>query len=327
MKKLTFYQRKEVTTPGDVPLVEPQLDQGTSPREKFNGVYSTRGFKRTGTDYALLFATNEYDHWENLTTPINDAKALRDELEKYGFEVKLYEDKKTGEMATLLDEYTTRTYETEDQLLVYFTGHGLFEKDRQDGLIAGKNSAAPIGVEDLAPGDYRSYLTYADLERMLDRLKCNRILLILDVCYGGTFDQEIALGEPPSTKGAPSTKGVKQALDLAETLKVKTRWYLSAGEKEEVLAASSTGEHSPFAAALLSILKGDGDVLSDDVLTIPEIEQHLPWRVKVEADKAINAYKKETGWSGEWKNQTPASGHFGTTAKETDKAFVFIKTK
>lgn len=104
---------------------------------------------------------------------------------------------------------------------------------------------------------------------------------------------------------------------------MKTRWYLSAGEKEEVLAETATGEHSPFALSLLSILRGSGDVLEDDVLTIPEIEQLLPSLVDAEIDKSMNAYKEKTGWSGGWKNQTPASGPFGS-AEAADKAFVFI---
>ena len=332
LKHVTFYSRKEVTIDGPVlKLVEPQT-QGT--KDEFDGVYSTLGVSRTGKDYALLFATNEYPLWEKkderfrLTTPINDARALHDVLEQeYGFEAEVYEDRTIEQMTLVLHDYIDKSYEDGDQLLIYFTGHGVFEKDIKDGFIAAKDSAAPLSSDDLAPGDERTYLRYADLERTLDRLDCKRILLILDVCYGGTFDEKIALNENPLTKGGgPSIKGIQQTLKLADTLKVKTRWYLSAGEKEEVLAETVTGEHSPFASSLVSILKGPDGILDDDVLTIPEIERHLPSLVDAEVDKKMKAYKQETGWTGEWQNQTPASGPFGS-AKAADKAFVFIKRR
>ena len=210
LEPVTFYSRQKLAIDGPVKLVEPQT-QGT--KDKFNGVYSTLGFSRTGKDYALLFATNEYDHWgkdSQLSTPINDANALHDVLEhKYGFEAEVEKNKTTEEMQAILEVYAEKTYAPDDQLLVYFTGHGLYENDIKDGLIAGKNSAAPIGEKDLKRGDSKSYLSYAELERLLERLDCKRILLILDVCYGGTFSQEIALNEDPLTKGGgPSIKGI-----------------------------------------------------------------------------------------------------------------------
>ena len=41
-------------------------------------------------DYALLFATDVYDEWEDLSNPVYDATAIEKELrEKYGFETEL----------------------------------------------------------------------------------------------------------------------------------------------------------------------------------------------------------------------------------------------
>ncbi|MEQ8534470.1 MAG: hypothetical protein RIB86_21630, partial [Imperialibacter sp.] len=44
-------------------------------------------------DYAVLFATDKYDNWSDLTNPIYDAKAIGQELEeRYGFEVRIVEN-------------------------------------------------------------------------------------------------------------------------------------------------------------------------------------------------------------------------------------------
>jgi hypothetical protein len=282
-------------------------------REPFDGSYEREGFVRTGTDYALLFATNNYTHWNNLDTTIANIEAIGAELEnRYGFKVDIRKNVQTREdIINILTEYANKSYQPGDQLLVYFDGHGNFSEELASGFIAASNSKLP---ED--DPEHASYLSYADLKERLDRLACGRVMLVLDVSYGGTFDRNIALNEAPPTRGPIMLK----RLDLAETLKVRTRWYLSSGGKEQVQDGLSS--NSPFAASLLKLLRnGAGE---DGVLTIPEIERQLPLNLRVELNKAEEAWKeKHPLWTGKI-TQTPASGPFGS-GKAPDKAFVFIE--
>ena len=58
-----------------------------------------------------------------------------------------------------------------------------------------------------------------ELKQLLDRIDCDRVMLTLDVCYGGTFDRDIALATGPTTRGpddAPVERGVVQKLNLRE---------------------------------------------------------------------------------------------------------------
>ena len=154
-----------------------------------------------------------------------------------------------------LSAYAKKDYQPGDQLFVYFVGHGHFDEAVKDGYIAASDSKFPADDP-----SHASYISYARLKQDLDRLTCPRILLVLDVDYGGTFDDNIALGkgtagnDSPSTKDDVTAKGHQPQLDLAETLQVKTRWYLSAGGKEKV----QDGEGLPnslFALSLLTLLK------------------------------------------------------------------------
>src|SRR5258707_1329422 len=44
------------------------------------------------TDYAVLFVTNDYDHWPDLINPINDGRMIADELRKnYEYKVEVME--------------------------------------------------------------------------------------------------------------------------------------------------------------------------------------------------------------------------------------------
>ena len=277
----------------------------------FDGNYDRSGFVRTGTDYALLFATDAYTHWPYIETPIGDAKAIGEELQdRYGFEVDIRKNVTIKQILAALAEYKEKKYDPGDQLLVYFNGHGHFDKTLQEGHIAGTESQLPDADENLTTS-----LSYSRLKSALNNFPCERIMVILDVDYGGTFDHNIALDKAPSTVFQAVNAMLNQPqLDLAETLKVKTRWYVSAGGKEEVQAGI---EHSPFTLALLTLLENRDD--PDGVLTLPELERRLPSNFKDELDQL-----KELYGDGEITDYTPSFGPFGSS-KTTDKAFVFIQ--
>ncbi len=277
----------------------------------FDGTYDRSGFVRTGTDYALLFATDTYTHWGDSYTPIADARAIGAKLQnRYGFNVDIRTNLTIKQILAALAEYKEKKYDPGDQLLVYFNGHGHFDKTLQEGHIAGTESQLPD-----ADANLTTYLSYSRLKSALNNFPCERIMVILDVDYGGTFDHNIALDKGPSTVfQAVNAMPNQPQLDLAETLKVKTRWYVSAGGKEEVQAGI---EHSPFTLALLTLLENRDD--PDGVLTLPELERRLPSNFKDELDQL-----KELYGDGEITDYTPSFGPFGSS-KTTDKAFVFIQ--
>ncbi len=303
--------------------VEDSTSQTTTAKERFDGIYKREGFVRTGTDYALLFATNEYEHWDDLSTPIADAQAIGAELEnRYGFNVDIRRNVTIRQILATLAEYKAKRYAPGDQLLIYFAAHGAFDEALQDGHIAGTESELPSIDKNLT-----TYLPFIKLRKDLDNFPCERIMLILDVDYGGMFDDKIALSleelgseideQLITAKRTPSikTQGAELLLNLEDTLKVQTRWYLSSGGKEPV---QNGIVHSPFTLSLLTVLRDGAG--KDDVLTIPEIERLLPEKFQAELDKLKALYPNAEI------QQTPASGPFGS-GKADDKAFVFISQR
>ena len=309
-KQIKFYRYKvpdtlELPIPGDVPI-------------DFDGDYDMRGFSRqeTGTDYALLFATDTYAHWSDLIAPIADAEAIGEKLEdRYGFKVDIRRDVTITEILNALAEYKQKSYRPGDQLLIYFAGHGHFDDVLDDGHIAGTESKRPDADERLG-----TYLSFNKLKADLDIFPCDRIMLMLDVCYGGTFDRDIALGA--SDKKRSRTRGFQQGkvaeqlkpMDPKKILALKTRWYVSSGGNEEV---PDGFDHSPFASALLTLLENRDD--QDGVLTLHEFERRLPSNLKDELDQLKELYSGIT-------DPTPSFGSFGSS-KEEDKVFLFIESK
>ena len=196
---------------------------------------------------ALLFATNAYEHWENLENPIPDANAIKTELEQtYGFHVELVENPARDKLLGKLNEYATRQYDAEDQLLVFFAGRGYFDVSLEKDFIVTQDTK--LEADD--PG-LTSYVSQEYLWELLDGAQCQHIFLMIDARFSGTFNS-LRGDERGDESGAGSH------MNLAST--DKTRWYLTFGGKEAV---------SPFVGKFLEALRSGGG--EDSVLTLNEL--------------------------------------------------------
>jgi hypothetical protein len=208
-------------------------------------------------DYVLLFATNKYDHWNDLVNPVSDATAIAQELKNiYGFEVDLVEDPTVERIWEKLREYNERKFQPQDQLLIFFAGHGHYDEAFGEGYVVAKNSLA----NDLSR---TTYLSHNRLRGVINNIQCAHILLTMDVCFGGTLDPVVA-----SSRGAIDTHEVSPTKMLARKFGHRTRKYLTSGGKEYV-SDGIPDKHSPFAAKLIESLRSVGG--TDRILTLTEL--------------------------------------------------------
>jgi len=205
-------------------------------------------------DYALIIATDKYDNWDDLTNPIHDARTIEGILkEKYGFVTEFLENPTLEELNDKLFDYNTKTFRPQDQLFVFFAGHGYFDETLGEGYVVASNSL-------LNDKGKTSYLSHNILRERLDNIKCEHIFLTMDVCFGGTFDKKLAK--------ARGTEAMDEVIDqqyLVKKLTKRTRKFLTSGSKEYV-PDGMPGHHSPFATQFIRALKeiggGTGRVLS-----------------------------------------------------------------
>lgn len=212
-------------------------------------------------DYALLFATDEYDEWNDLVNPINDARTIAKELEsEYNFKVELIENATKDEIWSKLTEYSQKSYLKNDQLFIFFAGHGLFVDQLREGFLVAKDSKK----NDISKS---SYISYNRIRPMIDGIGSEHIFLVMDACFGGTFDPTISnsgyRGEEDNLY-----KEISNLEYLKRKLRYKTRKFLTSGGKEYV-PDGRPGMHSPFARKLIESFRSRGG--SDGVLTIQEI--------------------------------------------------------
>lgn len=261
----------------------------------------TRKREEVRNDYALLFGVNSYEHfdpWHKLTNPIPDAGAIGNELKnRYGFAVEVVEDPSRDEILTKINEYARKQYNDNDQLLVFFAGHGHYEERRNDigiGYLVASDTLPPE-----ADRGKSSYISHGDLRERIENIGCEHIFLIVDACFSGAFDAPVAQFN--------RARGTNRILDdvtkgqfIRQTLAYKTRWYLTSGGKEyEYVSDGTPNQHSPFTRRVLDALRSTGGG-KHGILTLEDIGRYV--------EKAT---------------PQPRAGEFGTNAPGSN--FLFIR--
>lgn len=209
-------------------------------------------------DYALLFAVEDYDHWPNLRYPISDAKKIHRVLEQiYGFQTELIVNPTREDIFIAIQKYTEKIYNDEDQLFIFFAGHGYYNISFKGGYLVASDTKLPT-VDSVM----LSYVTHSRIRDDIDRMGCKHIFLVMDTCYSGTFDREIAMrGSGDLSRQQLNSGSIKRISEHT------TRWYLTSGQNEQV------PDDSKFVRAFLAALQNGGG--ADKILTIEEILSYM----------------------------------------------------
>ena len=215
-----------------------------------------------GHNYALLIATDDYKSYAHLNNPIADAKGLKATLESvYGFEVKLLPNPSKDDVWRAINEYRTNQgkggkYKPDDQLLVFFSGHGLYDADAKNGYLLFKDSLPT--ENDIS---HSSSLSYTDLAKLVDTLPFVHICLILDACFSGKISECLSgvskSADPTGDIRAPgfsSPEALKRAVN--KRMAMKSRVVMASGDGE--VPDGDPGRGSPFANHLRTALE-DGE--------------------------------------------------------------------
>ncbi len=218
--------------------------------------------KPTGKNYALIFGTDQYESWTPLNNPIKDAQTIAEELRtNYQFDTELIQNPTRQEILATLRKYAQKNFEPNDQLMIFFAGHGHFDEVFGEGYLVAKDSRKD-------DESFSSYLSHSQLRTHLNNIKSKHVLLVMDVCFGGTFDPVIAKRGDETN----SQTNLSKIEFINRKMRFRTRRYLTSGGKEYV-SDGQAGKHSPFARKFLEALRSYGG--NDGILTITEILSYV----------------------------------------------------
>ena len=198
---------------------------------------------RPGKDFALFFAVSNYDQWDDLKNPISEAEAIAKDLrDLYGFQTEVVRDPTKAEIQTKIDEYRKKAYADDAQLFIFFTGHGEYIETTKEGFFVPKDAKRNDPSQD-------SYLPYLRLQRWVETLPCRHILLAIDACFSGTFNDDIALKGDPGKR--PGQSDWREQY-IRQSLQYRSRIFMASGAKVR------TPDKSAFAEQFLTALRSFG---------------------------------------------------------------------
>ncbi len=155
-----------------------QLD-GKTIKDKFS----------TGTNYAVVIGINTYSHHPDLSTPLNDARALAGLLEdKYFFNrenIFLIEDTRAtkDQIMRVFRDLVAARVKKGDNVLIYYAGHGWFDDILKSGYWVTTEATK-------SPATFLENNTIYKFIAALDERGAQHVLLVSDSCFSGAFTRE-----------------------------------------------------------------------------------------------------------------------------------------
>lgn len=223
----------------------------------------------TGAYHALIIGNNAYRNITPLKTAVRDAQEVERTLkEQFGFKTTLVTNGTRKEILSTLNGYSRKLGEN-DSLLVYYAGHGEFEK------TAGKAYWLPV---DAQRDDPTEWIIADDITSGIKRIPSKHVLIVSDSCYSGTLDRSINIDL--------TGKGERSEM-LRKMLDRPSRTLMSSGGNEPVADGGGKG-HSIFADSFLGALR----TFEEQVFTAEELfHRQIKSRVAGKSDQ-VPEYKQ-----------------------------------
>lgn len=198
-----------------------------------------------GSYHALIIGINDYAHYRNLETAVNDAQAIESLLkQRYGFSTRLLINPTRYEIIRTISELRKNLTEN-DNLLIYYAGHGEYDRANLRGHWL------PADAEPDSPANW---ISTVDITDAINRMSAKHIMVVADSCYSGALD-----------------RGIRSNLDPGMSNEARDRWLqiMAANRVRVVLTSGGLapvldgggGNHSVFANAFIEALASNTAVL------------------------------------------------------------------
>lgn len=110
--------------------------------------------------------------------------------------------------------------------MFFFSGHGHSDENLKNSYFVPQNGRVIDAYND-------TYLSHLELRRQLTSIPCRHILYIVDACFSGTVDDNLALkGGRGNTRAGTGDPGPSPQALIRDRLTHQSRYFLTSGGKE-----------------------------------------------------------------------------------------------
>ncbi|MBA2953404.1 caspase family protein [Nocardioides sp. CGMCC 1.13656] len=241
-----------------------------------------------GSRYALIVATDRYSDagLRELAAPAHDAEALAAVLGDPAvgdFDVATLSNQSAQDVRMAVEDFFADR-DRSDTLLLHFSGHGL------------KNAAGELflAAADTRPGRLASTGIGSDfLSRQMADSRAERIVLLLDCCYGGAFPRGMvvrAAGEAQVLEAFAAQSDVAGGKGRAVVTASSAMEY---SFEEGSLTDDASGSPSVFTGALVDALaSGEADTDGDGWVGLHELFEYVSSAVRT-----VNPHQTPHMWT------------------------------
>ena len=185
-----------------------------------------------GKNYILLIGINKYDNWTPLHNAVKDCKDIAGTLTSYyQFEdenvITLFNDEASRENILETFESLQEMLSEDDNLLIYYAGHGYYDETSELGYWVPVNARL---------NKIPDFIRNSTIHDYLRTINTKHTFLIADACYAGSLFA--------SYRGTSLNENAK------------SRWAFTSGDIEKVWDGQP-GQNSPFARYLIRYLRNN----------------------------------------------------------------------
>jgi WD40 repeat protein len=185
-------------------------------------------------NYLLIVGISQYESWAKLPNAVKDAKDVKEVLlKRYAFEkehtTEIYDSQATEENIFKAIQKLKAQVTPNDNVLIYFSGHGYYDADLKEGYWV------PV---DARANKTTDYFPNSTLIKYLASIDSKHTFVVADACFSGALF-------------SASTRGY---VDNVE--QIKSRWGLASGSLEYV-SDGVKGQNSPFASFFIKYLQSN----------------------------------------------------------------------
>ncbi len=219
-----------------------------------------------GINHLFVVAINDYQAYQPLNNAVKDANNLVELLKrKYDFKVKkeglIFDEQATRRniLNGLRQFCDTKKIKPNDRLLIYYSGHGYWDKITQSGFWV------PV---DAPKNEIEEFVANSRIREIIRNIPCRHILLISDSCFSGKL----------LVRGGKNLEGAFQDWE-----RNASRWVFSSGKG--IVLDGEPGENSPFATAILRILRENTQPLNIGLLA-DKVTKRVKFNYEQQAEAA-----------------------------------------
>jgi formylglycine-generating enzyme required for sulfatase activity len=229
---------------------------------------STKEISLYEDSHALIIGNSLYTNgWSNLAGVESDVVAVREALEKHGFQVEISENL-TGtqfleRVRKFINDYG---YEPNNRLLIYYAGHGhtlgSSGDNRELGYLVPVDAPDPNKDE---KGFRQRAIPMDDIQNFAKKIQSKHAMFMFDSCFSGKLVTRNAIAVPKV---------------IEEKVAYAVRQFITAGAADQPVP-----DESIFRRTFVRGLEGDADTNRDGYITGTELAEYLKEKVTNESNR------------------------------------------